>query len=271
MQKTTKLLGAIALPGMLCATNLFGLSTTLDLSPSGYRDSQSVGGEFTAILSGDTTESTYILNNYASVAKASISGQTGFETFCVEMDEGFNPGSTYTANISPNIVPGNTALSVGVAWLYMEFATGKLATAGTTYGVTGANYSYSTGTGRESAADQLQDAIWYLSGEINSGNQGYVNNSKLLYKFSTSTDPYLALVDKVFGTSGAEANATADEFGVQVLNLSTTVGYGADCRTVYAQDQLVYCPVPEASTIMAGALMLLPLGIGAVRSFRKKN
>jgi hypothetical protein len=30
-------------------------------------------------------------------------------------------------------------------------------------------------------------------------------------------------------------------------------------------------PVPEASTIMAGALMLLPLGIGAVRAIRKER
>lgn len=30
-------------------------------------------------------------------------------------------------------------------------------------------------------------------------------------------------------------------------------------------------PVPEASTIMAGALMLLPLGLGAVRAIRKER
>jgi hypothetical protein len=30
-------------------------------------------------------------------------------------------------------------------------------------------------------------------------------------------------------------------------------------------------PVPEASTVMAGALMLLPLGIGAVRALRKER
>jgi hypothetical protein len=29
------------------------------------------------------------------------------------------------------------------------------------------------------------------------------------------------------------------------------------------------CPVPEASTLMAGAMMLLPLGIGALRAVRK--
>jgi hypothetical protein len=267
MQKTIKLLGAIAVPGLLCTTNLFGLSTTLDLSPTGYRDPNSVGGEFTAVLSGDPAESTYILNNYASVAKTS----SGFETFCVEMNVTFDPGTTYATTISPTMEPGNTALSVGVAWLYMEFASGKLATAGTTYGISGANYSYTTGTGRETAADELQDAIWYLSGEINSSTSGYVTGSKLLYKFTASSDPYVALVDKIFGTSGAEASATAGEFGVDVLNLSTTTGYGADCQTVYAQDQLVYCPVPEASTVMAGALMLLPLGLSAVRSFRKKS
>lgn len=34
---------------------------------------------------------------------------------------------------------------------------------------------------------------------------------------------------------------------------------------------VVPAPVPEASTIMAGALMLLPFGIGAVRSLRKER
>ena len=33
----------------------------------------------------------------------------------------------------------------------------------------------------------------------------------------------------------------------------------------------VPAPVPEASTVMAGALMLLPFGIGAVRSLRKER
>jgi hypothetical protein len=34
---------------------------------------------------------------------------------------------------------------------------------------------------------------------------------------------------------------------------------------------LAPAPVPEASTVMAGALMLLPLGIGAVRAIRKER
>lgn len=33
----------------------------------------------------------------------------------------------------------------------------------------------------------------------------------------------------------------------------------------------VLTPVPEASTVMAGALMLLPLGIGAIRAVRKER
>ena len=35
------------------------------------------------------------------------------------------------------------------------------------------------------------------------------------------------------------------------------------------QGTLIAVPVPEASTVMAGALMLLPFGIGAIRSIRK--
>lgn len=34
---------------------------------------------------------------------------------------------------------------------------------------------------------------------------------------------------------------------------------------------LIPAPVPEASTVMAGALMLLPFGIGAIRSLRKER
>jgi hypothetical protein len=35
--------------------------------------------------------------------------------------------------------------------------------------------------------------------------------------------------------------------------------------------ELIAVPVPEASTVMAGALMVLPLGIGAIRALRKER
>src|SRR5580704_1335847 len=102
MQKLLKLLTVAAVPCLLLAANASAsLSTTLDKAPSGYRDPNSYGGEFTSILSGDPTLSSSILNHYSSEAKATVNGQTGFETFCVEIDESFTPGDTYNASISP--------------------------------------------------------------------------------------------------------------------------------------------------------------------------
>jgi hypothetical protein len=45
----------------------------------------------------------------------------------------------------------------------------------------------------------------------------------------------------------------------------------ADLQEGYQTAGAILTPVPEASTITAGALMLLPLGIGAVRALRKER
>lgn len=260
MQKTIKLLAAAGSLSALLATQASAtLTTTLDLSPTGYRDPNSVGGEFTAILSGNNSLSTYVLDNYSSKAKATVNGQQGIETFCVEMNQTFNPGNSYTATIGPGIVngSGSSPLTVGVAWLYMEFATGGLANYG---------YNYTTGTGRETTADELQDAIWYLQNDITAKGNG--DTSTKLYSFTTK-DPFVTLVESMFGADATESDVTyGNNFGVQVLTLSTTQGCPPG-TTVYAQDQLIYCPVPEPATIAAGALLLIPLGLSGLRALRK--
>lgn len=262
MQKTTKILVAAGASCTFLATNLVAapITTTLDLAPTGYRDSTSQGGEFTALLSGNTAEDNYILGNYSSNAKASVNGQTGIETFCVEMTQSFSPGGTYNTTIGTEIVDGSssTPLSVGVAWLYMEFATGKLANVGVD------SYTYAVGSGRETAADQLQDAIWYLQGEVSGTIKG-------TYSFNSSTDPFLKLVESQFGSlTDAEKSDIGNNYGVMVLNLTST---GQNGQTVYDQDQLVYCPVPEPATAAAGAMLLMPLGLSGLRALRnrKKN
>lgn len=65
------------------------------------------------------------------------------------------------------------------------------------------------------------------------------------------------------GTSSAwiYVFTTANFFGVN--NASVTDGVSANTTDL--------APVPEANTIVAGALMLLPLGIGAVRAIRKER
>jgi hypothetical protein len=262
MQKKTKILAAMTAPCVLLATNLFaGITTTLDLSPDGYRDPNSQGGEFTAVVTGGGD---YVANyNSKATAQVDVNGKTvtGFETFCVEISASFQPGNTYETTITPSIVSGpssSTYITVGTAYLYSQFAQGKLS-----------GYTYSTsGTGRELAADQLQDAIWYLQGEIGSNGNGLTSDS--LYNFSASSDPFVTLVDNMFGKNTATESDIqyGNTFGVLALNLTST---NSQCQTVYNQDQLVYCPVPEPATFAAGAALLLPLGLSALRALRKKK
>jgi hypothetical protein len=267
MYRTIKLLAVFGAATLLLMPRLFaGLSATLyyqaDGQPSGYRDPGSSGGEFSAVLSGNSTLDSYILANYASVAKTTVTSghtkETAIETFCVETTVTFTPGTTYNAAIGSSVVPGEAPIALGTAWLYMEFATGGLATYG---------YNYSTsGSARELSADELQDAIWYLQGET--------PLSSSLYHFNSS-DPFLLAAEQFLdGSTGSTAlndiktAATSGEYGVYALNLSTT---DKDGKTVYAQDQLVYCPVPEPATVTAGLLLLLPLAASTFRILRQKR
>jgi hypothetical protein len=75
---------------------------------------------------------------------------------------------------------------------------------------------------------------------------------------------------------GSFTNAEKDSdgaYGVQVLQLYTVDKYG---RVTIAQSQLVQCSVPhtsvpESSTVVAAALMLLPLGVSALKIVRRKQ
>ena len=271
MKRTLKSIAAVSTVfGVVAPSAFAGLTATLyayqnpapgNVQPAGYRDPNSVGGEFTAVLSGNSSLSSTILSQYSPNAVVTLNnGQTGFETFCTEYTVEFTPGTTYSASIGSTIVSGsgNAPLAQGVAWLYMQFATGNLATyASTQFGssYSSGDYNYSVGSSRETCADELQNAIWYLQGEVS--GQG--------------TDPFVELVEKVFGNlSTAEESTTAtgaSNFGVDVLNLC-----GTNNSTAFAQDQLVYVgAVPEPSTIAAGAMLLLPLGWTTVRALRSRK
>ena len=215
-----------------------------------------MGGEFTALVTGQN-----FLPNYSSKATATVSvngkNQTGFETFCVEINQNFTPNTSYNTVLAPTINngTGSSAVTVGSAYLYSQFAQGKLS-----------GYDYTTGSGRETTSDELQDALWYLQGNI---INGYRSGSSSLYTFNANTDPFLVLVDSLFGTKIADESDLlyGNNFGVMVLNLTSTVN---SC-TVYNQDQLVYCPVPEPATLAAGVMLLLPLGWSAFRALRNKK
>jgi len=187
------------------------------------------GGEFNA-SSPDFAPGTMGYN----AAKTIYNG--GFETFCLETNEYFNPGSTYHYGITQGAINGGVSggnpdlISRGMAWLYLNFAHGTLA-----------GYNYNIGAAGDASAAALQATIWWLEGEGANPNN----------TFST-------LVTSV-------SNYTADNngfYGVGVLNLW-------DDNNNPAQDQLILTRgVPDGGTtvMLLGAALSVP---GMARRFLK--
>lgn len=238
MKKTSLLFGAI---GLLLAGNAFGAMTiklTTDSNTGGNG-----GGAF--------------------YAQTSANGN--FETFCIDPSHSFTAGKTYNYNISQNTTDPNISyisttkhghttvtkvttenyISIGTAFLYSSFLDGDL----------GNNWTKSDST-------LLQQTLWALEGEIS-------NVSNIL---KASNQFYQDLIKKFGSIGAAEVDAGADNiYGVAVMNLY-------DPKTgALAQSQLVRCytppvvSVPEPSTIVAGALLLLPLGVSALKVLRRKQ
>ena len=231
-----KLYMVLSLTGAMATLNLFA-SMSVTLYQDGGNYSYGNGGEFRAV--GDAGLDGVV--NWGAYSAATSGGQQYFQTFCTETSEYFSPGNTYpVTSIGNNALYNGTAnpvpITLGVAYLYSQFAAGTLG-----------GYDYNYGSGRVASAGTLQQAIWYLLGEYSDGAQ--------LAGF--------ALAD--LQNSGiAQANWTAaanGAYGVADMVLGTP---GA------AQDQLVMV-VPEPTTIIAGALLLLPFGASTLRILRKRS
>lgn len=216
----------------------FDGTITLTQGPYSYGN----GGEFTAQTSGLGT----------------------FQTFCIEYNEEFQPGSLYNYYQNTGAVMGGAGvdaidphtgrsmdnISIGTAWLYSQFRAGTLS-----------GYDFANTYGdRNADAGALQQAIWWLEDEPNG-----VKNS-----FVTEAETALTLTDStIIGDSGGA-------YGVIALNLYSTTQVGdnqqvtIDGTTYYAsQDQLAI--VPEPATIMSGVLLLLPFGASTLRILRRKQ
>jgi hypothetical protein len=168
---------------------------------------------------------------------ASASGLGVFTTFCLEVTEHYSGATKYTVNsgaINGGFSGGNPDyISIGTAFIYNQF----------THGVAG----YTDGAA-------VQQAIWWLEGEtttINSFNYG-VRNS------------LIDLANAALGTTDATIvnNAAVGAYGVYVLNLTDNSG---------GLKQDVLAQVPEPSTVVAGALLLLPFGVSTLRILRKNK
>lgn len=243
MKKISALMGTI---GMLFATNLYaafdGTITLTQVAPIGPNG----GGQFTAVTSTLGT----------------------FQTFCVEINEEFNPGTQYNYIINTGAVSGDTGddaynqrplsglpatsgpfnmdnVSLGTAWLYSQFRAGTL--------------TDNSGNAYNTLANQgtLQMAIWYLEDEgdpLNANNSlvGDQSGNTFVLKAKNALSKTLAQIE-------ADSNGA---YGVKVLNIY-------DNSNGFHQDQLAI--VPEPTTVVAGALLLLPFGVGMLRILRKNR
>jgi hypothetical protein len=148
---------------------------------------------------------------------AATSANGSFTTFCLEYNEHISFGTTYYYEVSQaaKYNGGNTMdpLSKATAWLYLQFLNGTLA-----------GYTHTQG-----AANELQQAFWFLEGETGG-------------------------VDNDFAKLAATTAGTEDNngfYGVGVMNLwANADGTGA------RQDQLIR--VPDGGS----TLTLLGMGIG---------
>lgn len=170
---------------------------------------------------------------------AITSGNGTFQTFCVDTSHYFYPGHTYDYTISQNTTsPQGGNLSLGSAYLYDLFLTDALP-----------NYT----SNQKYNAGQLQYAIWALENESLNG-----------HFIDTTGNIYYDLAVNHYGSAYNAEQDSNGAFNIGVMNLTDQNG----CP---AQSQLVQTAVPEPSTIVAGMLLLLPLGASMVKIARKKH
>lgn len=173
--------------------------------------------------------------------------QTTLQTFCTDVNAGWTSGGTYTAvnfagqnGINPTW-SGPMAIE-DVAYLYNNYFLGQTL-----------NLDQDAG---------MQLAIWKLL--YDSGATGYVTTDFSSGKFQVvSGFDATAISDAEAYISDVNTALAADDFTV-----NTYAGLWLKPNDGSSQG-LIYTPVPEPSTIFAGAMLLLPLGMSISRVLRK--
>ena len=198
-------------------------------------------------------DGTIILNwnpeypNNGGPFEAATSANGNFTTFCVSIDTTFSPGTTYDYDISPTIAvtggipPGLPTISLGTAYIYSQFLQG--------------NPDY-TAVGNGG----VQATIWYLQG-ILGGADGMVDSET--GDLSSIITPVLTDVE----------NAT--HLSLTALEASSGGAYGVEALNLYDGSGNVYQPqlieTPEPTTMISGAMLLLPFGASTLRILRKNR
>jgi len=213
---------------------------------AGYRSASPwPGGEFTVVLGngwGSPNPTQYYVDSPGAGTR-NVQGTTNtFQTFCVERDETFQWSIPYEVTISDAAIfdgsppTGSDPISKATAYLYRQFATGKLT-----------GYDYDLTGDRADKAEDLQKAIWTLEDDLNNGEiAGWIRDA-LAAEFSEETH------------WKEDANGA---YGVKVMNL-WDVGF-AGVEGHQRQDMLVLVPTPAA-------VLLALLGLGSAGMKLRKH
>jgi hypothetical protein len=236
--KMKKLYTLMGIASVVFATNSYaGYDGTVTLS--------TVGG------AGDN-------DNYGGIFQAVTSANGTFDTFCISISTTFSTGTSYNYDLSSTVAfnpppSAPTYITAGTAWVYNQFRLGNPSYSGTANG------------------DAVQATIWYLQGLLVSapvgGLYGAGGTSGGFYDPENGADLSslinLTALETASGMNLTQLQADGNGLdGVLALNLY-------DGNNNVEQPQLAQ--VPEASTAIAGALLLLPFGASTLRILRKNR
>lgn len=205
--------------------------------------------------SGLAVDTLYVTDGPGSTLGGEFNAHTSahgtFVTFCLETLEGIRI-STYPNEFKFAYEISDAAkwngigiadpISLSTAWLYDQFLNGTLA-------------GYNYGVGRTASANALQQAIWYLEGEIGGSNAGLAGT------FIANADA--ALLGLGYANELAAANGA---FGVRVLNMYGLTSTGELKARDPKQDLLIRVRVPDSGT----TLLMMGLGLAAVGAARRR-
>lgn len=188
-----------------------------------YRQSTGVGGEFRV----DPEVGFSGLEDGMVIA-----GRFGFESFCLERQETFFPGSLYESVLSDRAVLGggggggqSDLLDGRSAWLYEQFRAETLP-----------GYVFTPGPGRAASSAALQMAIWFIEQEM-----GSVSNA-----FVTLANQQAQLAGYVTYDAGSNTYTTLSIGSIRVLQI-WDVGFVGSPMGHFHQDMLTLIPLPPAA------------------------
>jgi hypothetical protein len=204
------------------------------------------GGEFAAYSSSGDLYNAYG-KYYADVAKNQGGYSGSLQVFCTSLVDTFYPGNSYNYTIGKS-----SLVSEGAGWLYSTFAKDTWVSAGAA-----TTYNYNTGSDRVSSAGNLQLALWFCQGLI-SLNQAQAGGVEGINGSATGfLDDAVTALNLSAGDYTGLQTFSGPKFGVSELIM------------IGGQEQLIL--VPEPTTMIAGALLLLPFGASTLRILRRRT